>query len=40
VPEDGRLVIVHLKEMGARAFAENTEFLNPRADKSMAGGRK
>jgi ectoine hydroxylase len=29
-----------LKEMGARAFAENTEFLNPREDKSMAGGRK
>jgi ectoine hydroxylase len=29
-----------LKEMGTRAFAENTEFLNPRADKSMAGGRK
>jgi hypothetical protein len=26
--------------MGTRAFAENTEFLNPRADKSMAGGRK
>jgi hypothetical protein len=29
-----------LKEMGARAFAENTEFLNPSTDKSMAGGRK
>jgi hypothetical protein len=29
-----------LKEMGTRAFAGNTEFLNPRVDKSMAGGRK
>jgi ectoine hydroxylase len=29
-----------LKEMGSRAFAENTEFLNPREDKTMAGGRK
>lgn len=28
-----------VKEMGTQVFAENTEFLNPRADKSMAGGR-
>jgi ectoine hydroxylase-related dioxygenase (phytanoyl-CoA dioxygenase family) len=28
-----------LKEMGAKFFAENAEFWNPRADKSMAGGK-
>ncbi len=29
-----------LKEMGTKLFSENTEFWNPRAAKSMAGGKK
>ena len=29
-----------LKEMGAKLFSEGSEFWNPQADKSMAGGRK
>jgi ectoine hydroxylase len=29
-----------LNEIGAKIFSESTEFWNPRADKSMAGGRE
>ncbi len=29
-----------LKEMGARFFAENTEFWSPRQDRTMAGGKR
>lgn len=29
-----------LKEMGVKLFAESSEFWNPSADKSLAGGRK
>ncbi len=29
-----------LKEMGAKLFAANAEFWNPRADKTMAGGKR